>query len=156
MASTRAAGRALRLAVGHLFAGLGAGVQSVTAEEMPEVEYQPAKAPTPAKGPTPVSTVFPPPEETGGRFTGTLAKVWAPKPGTKRIGFEVETEYGMVKLGSFTAHHLEDAQALQGSEVEVAWKRSKCGKYLNVEGILGIGRRLPPPPANDPDADIPF
>ncbi len=156
MASTRAAGRALRLAVGHLFAGLGAGVQSVTAEEMPEVAYEPPQAPTPAKGPTPVSTVFPPPEETGGRFTGTLAKVWAPKPGTKRIGFEVETEYGMVKLGSFTAHHLEDAQALQGSEVEVAWKRSKCGKYLNVEGILGIGRRLPPPPANDPDADIPF
>lgn len=125
-------------------------------KNQPEAEARPARAPTPAKAPVPLSTVFPPPEDKGGRFTGTLVKVWPPKPGTKRIGFGVETEYGMVKLGSFTEHHLQDAQELQGSEVEVSWKRSKCGKYLNVEGILGIGRRLPPPPANDPDADIPF
>lgn len=36
MASTRAAGRALRLSLGHLFAYLGDKVQTVTAEEMPE------------------------------------------------------------------------------------------------------------------------
>lgn len=36
MSSTRAAGRALRLSVGHLFAALGAGVASVTREEMPD------------------------------------------------------------------------------------------------------------------------
>jgi hypothetical protein len=36
MASTRAAGRALRLSFGHLFAYLGDRVQTVTAEEMPE------------------------------------------------------------------------------------------------------------------------
>jgi len=156
MASTRAAGRALRLAVGHLFAGLGQGVQSVTLEEMPEVEYEPPKAPTPSKSPTPVSTVFPPPEETAGKFTGQLVKVWPPKPGTKRIGFEVKNEYGIIKLGSFMQHHLADGLELEGSDVEVSWRRSKCGKYLNVEGLLAITRKLPPPPANDPDSDIPF
>ena len=36
MASTRAAGRALRLSMGHLFAYLGDKVQTVTLEEMPE------------------------------------------------------------------------------------------------------------------------
>jgi len=36
MASTRAAGRALRLSLGHLFCYLGDRVASVTAEEMPE------------------------------------------------------------------------------------------------------------------------
>jgi len=36
MASTRAAGRALRLCLGHLFCYLGDKVASVTAEEMPE------------------------------------------------------------------------------------------------------------------------
>lgn len=36
MASTRAAGRALRLSLGHLFCYLGDKVASVTAEEMPE------------------------------------------------------------------------------------------------------------------------
>jgi hypothetical protein len=36
MASTRAAGRALRLSLGHLFAYLGDKVQTVTLEEMPE------------------------------------------------------------------------------------------------------------------------
>jgi hypothetical protein len=36
MASTRAAGRALRLCLGHLFAYLGDKVASTTAEEMPE------------------------------------------------------------------------------------------------------------------------
>lgn len=36
MASTRAAGRALRLSLGHLFCYLGDKVQTVTLEEMPE------------------------------------------------------------------------------------------------------------------------
>jgi len=36
MASTRAAGRALRLSMGHLFAYLGDKVATVTLEEMPE------------------------------------------------------------------------------------------------------------------------
>lgn len=36
MASTRAAGRALRLCLGHLFGMLGDRVQTVTLEEMPE------------------------------------------------------------------------------------------------------------------------
>ena len=36
MAPTRAAGRALRLSMGHLFAYLGDKVQTVTLEEMPE------------------------------------------------------------------------------------------------------------------------
>ena len=36
MASTRAAGRALRLCLGHLFAYLGDKVATTTAEEMPE------------------------------------------------------------------------------------------------------------------------
>ena len=36
MASTRAAGRALRLSLGHLFAYLGDKVATVTLEEMPE------------------------------------------------------------------------------------------------------------------------
>jgi hypothetical protein len=36
MASTRAAGRALRLCLGHMFAMLGDRVQTVTLEEMPE------------------------------------------------------------------------------------------------------------------------
>jgi hypothetical protein len=36
MASTRAAGRALRLCVGHLFGMLGDRVQTVTLEEIPE------------------------------------------------------------------------------------------------------------------------
>lgn len=36
MASTRAAGRALRLCLGHLFAYLGDKVAATTAEEMPE------------------------------------------------------------------------------------------------------------------------
>ena len=36
MASTRAAGRALRLCLGHLFCYLGDRVASVTAEEMPD------------------------------------------------------------------------------------------------------------------------
>jgi len=36
MASTRAAGRALRLCLGHLFCYLGDKVATVTAEEMPE------------------------------------------------------------------------------------------------------------------------
>ena len=36
MASTRAAGRALRLSLGHLFCYMGDKVQSVTLEEMPE------------------------------------------------------------------------------------------------------------------------
>jgi len=121
-----------------------------------EAEARPARAPTPAKGPTPVSTVFPPLEETAGKFTGELVKVWPPKPGTKRIGFEVKNEFGIIKLGSFMQHHLDDGLELQGSDVEVSWRRSKCGKYLNVEGLLAITRKLPPPPANDPDADIPF
>jgi hypothetical protein len=36
MASTRAAGRALRLSLGHLFCYLGDKVATTTAEEMPE------------------------------------------------------------------------------------------------------------------------
>lgn len=153
MASTRAAGRALRMCVGHLFVGLGHGVQAVTLEEMPEVEYEPPTPQKPSKAPTAVLTFE---GEQGGRFTGVLAKVWEPKPGSKRIGFEVQTERGLVKLGSFTGHHLEDGKELAGSDVEVAWKRSKCGKYLNVEGIMPVMKAPPPPPKGDPDADIPF
>lgn len=153
MSSTRAAGRALRMCVGHLFVGLGHGVQAVTLEEMPEVEYEPPTPQKTSKAPTAVLTFE---GEQGGRFTGVLAKVWHPKPGSKRIGFEVQTERGLVKLGSFTAHHLEDGYELAGSDVEVAWKRSKCGKYLNVEGIMPVTEAPPPPPKDDPDADIPF
>lgn len=153
MSSTRAAGRALRMCVGHLFVGLGDGVQAVTAEEMPDVEDEPPTPQKPSKAATQAVTFE---GEDGGRFTGVLVKVWEPKPGTKRIGFEVKTASGMVKLGSFNAHHLEDGKELAGSDVEVTWKRSKCGKFMNVEGILPIAKAPPSPPKGDPDADIPF
>jgi len=41
MAITRAAGKALRLCLGHVFAMLGDGVQATTAEEMPEPDREP-------------------------------------------------------------------------------------------------------------------
>lgn len=159
MASTRAAGRALRMCVGHLFVGLGHGVQAVTLEEMPDVDYEPPTPQKPAKAPTQVLTFE---GEDGGRFTGELVKVWAPKPGKKRIGFEVQTPAGVVKLGSFTRHHLEDGKELAGSDVEVTWKRSDCGQYMNLVGFVPIPKKPadppppPPPPKGDPDADIPF
>jgi hypothetical protein len=157
MASTRAAGRALRLCLGHLFVGLGAGFTATTLEEMPE---EVADAPTPQRAATPPqrasTAVLTFEGEQGGRFTGVLVKVWEPKTGNKRIGFEVVTPAGLVKLGSFTAHHLQDGKELAGSNVEVAWKRSKCGKFLNLEGIMPITNAPPPPPKGDPDADIPF
>ena len=157
MASTRAAGRALRLAVGHLFAGLGAGVQSVTLEEMPEVEYEPPKASTPAKAATPPASVFPPPDEEAGEFTGVLVKAWPPRPGKKGIGIDVETPEGKVKLGVFKEHHVADCRELEGSDVVVSWRRSKDGKYLNLEGILATKpKALPKPPPGDPDQDVPF
>jgi hypothetical protein len=153
MASTRSAGRALRMCVGHLFVGLGNGVQAVTLEEMPEVEYEPPMPQKPSKDST-ASLTFQ--GEDGGRFTGVLTKVWEPKPGTKRIGFEIQTQAGVVKLGSFQSKHLDDGRELAGSDVEVAWKRSKCGKFMNLEGLLPITKALPAPPAGDPDADVPF
>lgn len=158
MASTRAAGRALRMCVGHLFVGLGHGVQAVTLEEMPEVEYEPPTPQKPSKAPTAVLTFE---GEQGGRFTGVLAKIWEPKPGNKRIGFEVKTEQGLVKLGSFNTRHLKDGKELAGSDVEVSWKRSPCGQFMNVEGIVPVMKdrptpKPPPPPKDDPDAHIPF
>ena len=48
MAITRAAGKALRLCLGHVFAMLGDGVQATTAEEMPPEMAEPEQADEPA------------------------------------------------------------------------------------------------------------
>jgi len=135
MASTRAAGRALRLAVGHLFAGLGAGVQTVTLEEMPMEESEPARAPKPSPPP---SADFPPADEEAGEFTGKLAKVWPAREGKKGIRVDFETAQGTVKIGVFKQNDIANCYELEGSEVAVKWRRSKDGKYLNLDGLLAI------------------
>jgi hypothetical protein len=53
MASTRAAGRALRLSMGHLFGYLGDRVQSTTLEEMPVEAPERPSAPKPSPEPVP-------------------------------------------------------------------------------------------------------
>ena len=145
MSSTRAAGRALRLCIGHLFVALGPGVQSVTLEEMPNGE-------PPAGGqhsPAPVQAVQakrefvdPDPKRDDGKTKGRLAKVWPPREGKKGIGIELETPAGVIKFGVFDRGVMEDAKELEGSDVEVSWVRSKDGKYLDAKGILPVGRRV--------------
>jgi hypothetical protein len=122
-----------------------------------EAEARPTRAPTPAKAALPPAGVFPPPDELAGEFTGVLVKAWPPRPGKKGIGVDIETPEGKVKLGVFKEHHIADCKELEGSDVVVSWRRSKDGKYLNLEGILPTKLAAPPPPpANDPDKDVPF
>lgn len=123
----------------------------------PEAEARPVRAPTPAKAATRPAGVFPPADEEAGEFTGVLLKAWPPRPGKKGIGIDVETPEGKVKLGVFKEHHIADCRELEGSDVVVSWRRSKDGKYLNLEGILATKpKALPKPPPGDPDQDIPF
>lgn len=157
MASTRAAGRALRLCIGHLFVALGPGVQSVTLEEMPNGD-------APAGGqhsPAPVQAVQakrefvdPDPKRDDGKTKGRLAKVWPPRDGKKGIGIELETPAGVIKFGVFDRGPMEDARELEGSDVEVSWVRSKDGKYLNAKGIVAIGPRVQL--EVDPESGVPF
>lgn len=139
MASTRAAGRALRLAVGHLFTGLGDGVQATTLEEMPEDDPQPAARPAlPSGSKERGEYVDPEPGAEGGRFTGVLSKVWPPREGKKGIGVEVKTPSGVVKLGAFSPRVIADCGELEGSDVEVTWRRN--GQWLNLEGLVPISK----------------
>ena len=46
------------------------------------------------------------------------------------------------------------ARELEGSDVEVAWVRSKDGKYLNAKGIVPIGPRVQL--EVDPETGVPF
>lgn len=153
MASTRAAGRALRLCIGHLFVALGQGVQSVTLEEMPTHEPAEVPADRPAAAETRRDFVDPDPKRDDGKTKGRLAKVWPPRDGKKGIGIELETPAGVVRFGVFDKGPMEDAKDLEGSDVEVAWVRSKDGKYLNAKGILPTRRvQL----EVDPESGVPF
>lgn len=142
MASTRAAGRALRLCIGHLFVALGPGITATTYEEMPN--HPPAEEPAdrPAAAEPRREFVDPALGQLDGKCLGRLAKVWPPRDGKKGIGIEVETPAGMVRFGVFDKGPMQDAKDLEGSDVEVAWTRSKDGKYLNAKGILPVGRRV--------------
>lgn len=151
MASTRAAGRALRLCIGHLFVALGQGVQSVTLEEMPN--HAPAEGT--ADGPAatePRRAEFP--GQKKGKYPGQLTKVWPPREGKKGIGIEVTGAEGVAKFGVFEEGSIADARELEGSDVEVSWTRSKDGKWLNADGILPIGRRVQLDV--DPETGVPF
>ena len=98
--------------------------------------------------------VDPAPKSDDGKCTGRLAKVWPPREGKKGIGIEVETPAGVVRFGVFDKGPIEDARELEGSDVEVAWVRSKDGKYLNAKGILPVGRRVQL--EVDPESGVPF
>jgi len=146
MASTRAAGRALRLCIGHLFVALGPGVQSVTLEEMPNGEppAAPQQSPPPAE-PAKREFVDPDPLRDDGKCEGRLAEVSEPKQsqrGSKYVTIEVELPKGRAKFNVFDRGPMEDARELEGSDVEVSWVRS--GKFLNAKGILPVGRRVQP------------
>jgi hypothetical protein len=150
MASTRAAGRALRLCIGHLFVALGPGVQTVTLEEMPNGE-PPAggqHSPPPAN---PAEAKFV--GQKKGKYPGVLSKVWPPREGKKGIGIEVTGVEGVAKFGIFDEGVMDDARELEGSDVEVSWTRSKDGKWLNADGILPTRRvQL----EVDPESGVPF
>lgn len=137
MASTRAAGRALRLCIGHVFVALGKGVQSVTLEEMPNHAPSGGTADRPAAAEPPMEFVEPGPGEDG-KFRGKLIKVLPQKPGKKGIGIHVEGPYGVVRFGVFDRGPIEDAQDLAGSFVEVAWTRSKNGEYFIAHGLVEV------------------
>lgn len=98
--------------------------------------------------------VDPDPKRDDGKTKGRLAKVWPPREGKKGIGIELETPAGVVKFGVFDRGPMEDAKELDGSDVEVAWVRSKDGKYLNAKGIVPIGPRVQL--EVDPESGVPF
>jgi hypothetical protein len=157
MASTRAAGRALRLCIGHLFVALGPGVQSVTLEEMPNGEppaggqhsLRNAVYSLPKAQPAEVKFIG----QKKGKYAGVLSKVWPPREGKKGIGIEVTGAEGVAKLGIFDEGVMADARELEGSDVEVSWTRSKDGNWLNCDGILPTRRvQL----EVDPESGVPF
>ena len=151
MASTRAAGRALRLCIGHLFVALGPGVQTVTLEEMPNGEPPAAPQQSPAPAETRKADSFP--GQKKGKYPGQLTKVWPPREGKKGIGIEVTGAEGVAKFGVFDENVMADARELEGSDVEVSWSRSKDGKWLNADGILPTRRvQL----EVDPESGVPF
>ncbi len=98
--------------------------------------------------------VDPDPKRDDGKTKGRLAKVWPPREGKKGIGIELGTPAGVVKFGVFDRGPMEDAKELDGSDVEVAWVRSKDGKYLNAKGIVPIGPRVQL--EVDPESGVPF
>lgn len=98
--------------------------------------------------------VDPDPKRDDGKTKGRLAKVWPPREGKKGIGIELDTPAGVVKFGVFDRGPMQDAKELEGSDVEVAWVRSKDGKYLNAKGIVPIGPRVQL--EVDPESGVPF